>query len=142
MEFGSPGAGDLSGAAGPLETWRKLRVDRDDRRKDREWREDQDRQEQEAEIELKRREQDRISAETSRIAAEATRAEAEADQARVAAFRGKYDLMADIYGVEAARRWAARELALSDPAIDALSRDLDAQPVLLEPPAAAPEESE
>jgi hypothetical protein len=143
LHFASPGEGDLSGAAGPLETLRKTFVDRNERRKDREWREDLDRQAHEAELELRRREQEKLRAETAKIRAETSQLEAEAEQTRIEAeqtrvrvFRENYELIAGIAGVEEARKWAAQQLAVGAPAIEALSGD--EVPKLLEPPDTPP----
>lgn len=127
LEFRSPGFGDVSGIGGPLEALRKTRVDRDERRKDKEWREELDREQQEAEIALKRREEEKLRVETGNLALEA-------DRKRIEAFRDKYELLAGVFGVDYARKWAAQELAGGAEAIDALEGDADEVPAMLEQP--------
>jgi len=100
----SPGMGDLSGATGPLETLRKYRVDRDERRKDAEWREQLQREGMEIENDLKRQERDR--------------AEALAESARTEAIRQRFELLIEVLGVDEARTVLARELTSANRALD------------------------
>jgi hypothetical protein len=127
VEFASPGFSVFGGAGGPLETLRKTAQDRHERRKDKEWREDLDREQQEADIALRRGEEERVEAEARSL-------RAKADQEEVEAFRQKYALLKELLGVEEARRWAVRELADSRLAFDALAGNSDEEPRLLDPP--------
>jgi hypothetical protein len=106
MEFGSVGSTALQGAAGPLETFRRYRNDRDERRKDKEWREDLEREHMEADIELKR--------------AEARKLKAEARRTQSDTFTAQFSSLERMLGLAAAREWAARELATTQPIIDKL----------------------
>ncbi len=133
LHFASPGFSIFSGAGGPLETLRKTIQDRHERRKDREWREDLDRQQQEGEIDLRRREEEKVEAERREIAARAGRDEVEL-------FRQKYELLKEFAGVDAARKWAAQELGQLGPVIDTLEGDDPEEPRLLDAPPAPPED--
>jgi uncharacterized membrane protein YgcG len=90
----------LRGASGPLETLRKYGKNRDDRRKDREWREALERERMEIENDLAR---------------------AEAETMKTAAVRERYELWKDILGVDEARRIAAEQIGVAGEALDVLS---------------------
>jgi hypothetical protein len=105
IRAGSPGFADLGGAAGPLETARKYRIDHDERRKDRDWREDLDRERQEIENDLLRQERDR--------------AEIEIEAARTHALHERFELLCTILGLDEARALVAREITEANRAMDA-----------------------
>jgi hypothetical protein len=96
----SPGFADLGGASGPLETLRKYRVDRDERRKDREWREDLERERMEADNGL---------------------AELEVQSAQAKVVRQRYEYLKDVLGVDEARRIAAADLVKAGRTLDSLN---------------------
>jgi hypothetical protein len=113
----SPGMGDLKGASGPLETLRKYRVDRDERRKDAEWREELQRERMAIENDLKRSERDRV--------------EALADSARTEAIRQRFELLVEVLGVDEARTVLAQELTSANMALD--KADMAHAPRMLPP---------
>ncbi len=104
----SPGFADLAGASGPLESLRKYRVDRDERRKDREWREDLERERMELDNEL-------------------AKLEVQSGQSKV--IRERYEYLKEVLGVDEARRIAVADLMKAGRTLDGLN--MATQPSLM-----------
>lgn len=101
----SPGIADLLGVGAVLETFRQWWVDRDERRKDRSWREDQQREQAEIKNAMLRLEHARL--------------EQDLDTARLQGVRERFEILREILGVEEARQIVARQLGEAGHAMEA-----------------------
>ncbi|MET0604710.1 MAG: hypothetical protein ABW167_22210 [Baekduia sp.] len=104
IQAASPGVADLAGVGAGLEVFRQLMVDRDERRKDRSWREDQQRE--------------RAELENAMLRLEHARLEQDLDTARLQGIRERFEILSEIFGVEEARQVVARQLGEAGHAMD------------------------